>query len=27
MKYASEEFIIDKKYDEILRNKRGIFRS
>jgi Predicted ATPase (AAA+ superfamily) len=27
MKYASEEFVIDKKYDEILRNKRGIFRA
>ena len=27
MKYASEEFIIDKKYDEILRNKRGVFRA
>jgi AAA+ ATPase superfamily predicted ATPase len=26
MKYASEEFVIDKKYDEILRNKRGAFR-
>jgi len=26
MKYASEEFVIDKNYDEILRNKRGIFR-
>jgi len=27
MKYASEIFVIDKKYDENLRNKRGIFRS
>ena len=27
MKYVSEEFVIDKNYDEILRNKRGIFRS
>ena len=27
MKYASEKFIIDKSYDEILRNKRGVFRS
>jgi len=27
MKYASEEFIIDKSYDEILRNKRGVFRA
>ena len=27
MKYASEKFLIDKKYDEILRNKRGVFRS
>ena len=27
MKYASEVFVIDKKYDEILRNKRGAFRS
>ena len=27
MKYASEEFVIDKKYDEILRNKRGTFRA
>jgi hypothetical protein len=26
MKYASEEFVIDKKYDENLRNKRSIFR-
>jgi hypothetical protein len=26
MKYASEEFVIDKKYDENLRNKRGAFR-
>jgi AAA+ ATPase superfamily predicted ATPase len=27
MKYASEEFVIDKNYNEILRDKRGIFRS
>jgi len=27
MKYASEKFVIDKNYDEILRNKRGVFRS
>jgi len=27
MKYASEMFVIDKKYDEILRNKRGAFRA
>ena len=27
MKYASAEFVIDKHYDEILRNKRGVFRS
>jgi AAA+ ATPase superfamily predicted ATPase len=27
MKYASEEFVIDKNYDEILRKKRGVFRS
>ena len=27
MKYASELFVIDKRYDEILRNKRGAFRS
>ena len=27
MKYASEKFIITKNYDEILRNKRGIFRT
>lgn len=27
MKYASEEFVIDKKYDEILRKKRGGFRT
>jgi hypothetical protein len=27
MKYASEVFVIDKKYDEVLRNKRGAFRS
>jgi hypothetical protein len=27
MKYASEEFVIDKKYDENLRNKRGAFRN
>jgi AAA+ ATPase superfamily predicted ATPase len=27
MKYASEEFVIDKKQDENLRNKRGIFRN
>jgi AAA+ ATPase superfamily predicted ATPase len=27
MKYASEEFVIDKNYDEVLRNKRGAFRS
>jgi AAA+ ATPase superfamily predicted ATPase len=26
IKYASEEFVIDKKYDENLRNKRGAFR-
>jgi hypothetical protein len=27
MKYSSEEFVIDKKYDAILRNKRSAFRS
>jgi AAA+ ATPase superfamily predicted ATPase len=27
MKFASEEFVIDKKYDETLRSKRGAFRS
>jgi AAA+ ATPase superfamily predicted ATPase len=27
MKYAAEEFVIDKKYDENLRNKRGAFRT
>jgi AAA+ ATPase superfamily predicted ATPase len=27
MKYASERFVIDKKYDEILRNKRAAFRA
>jgi AAA+ ATPase superfamily predicted ATPase len=26
MKYANTEFVIDKKYDEILRNKRGSFK-
>jgi len=26
MKFASDEFVIDKKYDEILRNKRSVFR-
>ena len=25
MKYSEKEFVIDKKYDEILRNKRGSF--
>jgi hypothetical protein len=27
MKYATEEFVIDKKIDENLRNKRGSFRN
>jgi len=27
MKYTSEEFVIDKNYDENLRNKRGAFRT
>ena len=27
MKFTSEEFVIDKNYDEILRNKRGAFRT
>jgi hypothetical protein len=27
MKYASEEFVIYKNYDEILQNKRSTFRS
>ena len=27
MKYVSEMFVIDKKYDEILRNKRATFRA
>jgi hypothetical protein len=27
IKYASEQFVIDKKYDEILRDKRGAFRA
>jgi AAA+ ATPase superfamily predicted ATPase len=27
MKFASEQFVIDKNYDEALRNKRGAFRS
>jgi hypothetical protein len=26
MKYAQEQFVIDKKQDEVLRNKRGAFR-
>jgi len=26
MKIASDEFVINKKYDEILRNKRSVFR-
>lgn len=27
MKYTSEKFVIDKRYDENLRNKRGAFRA
>ncbi|GHT18617.1 hypothetical protein FACS189429_5380 [Bacteroidia bacterium] len=27
MKYAEEEFMIDKKQDETLRNKRAAFRT
>jgi hypothetical protein len=26
MKFAGEPFVIDKKYDENLRNKRAVFR-